>query len=276
VEFLRQQQASGQPFRIFATEGLLYPNIATAFRIDDVRSIDPLTPHRYLRYVDLFLSPGAQDRYTGDGQGLARVRDNRWVDLANVRFLVVPADTPQPAQEHLKRAYDGEVDVYENHRAFPRAFLVGSVQSVRDETEAAAALQDPVFDPARTAVVEGGPPDLPTAPPQTPAGEARVVRYEAQRVEIAVDATERSLLVLADTYFPGWGAEVDGQPAPIYPTNLAFRGVVVPPGAHTVVFTYAPQSFSAGLAVAATALLVLVAALVLLTRKTTGEATHPS
>ena len=46
--------------------------------------------------------------------------------------------------------------------------------------------------------------------------------------------------MLADTWFPGWKATVDGRSAPIVRTDQLLRGVVLPAGAHTVEFTYVP------------------------------------
>jgi uncharacterized membrane protein YfhO len=55
-------------------------------------------------------------------------------------------------------------------------------------------------------------------------------------------------VVLADTYHPGWKAEVDGRAAPIYVADGLFRAVFVPDGAHRVVFRYEPMSLRVGLA----------------------------
>jgi uncharacterized membrane protein YfhO len=62
--------------------------------------------------------------------------------------------------------------------------------------------------------------------------------------------------VVTDTYYPGWRAFVDGVERPIYPADVAFRGVLLPPGRHTVEMRYEPLSFRAGLAVSAAALAV--------------------
>ena len=46
----------------------------------------------------------------------------------------------------------------------------------------------------------------------------------------------------ADTYFPGWVATVDGQPAPVYEAYGFLRGVVVEAGAHRIEMRYRPKS----------------------------------
>ena len=65
------------------------------------------------------------------------------------------------------------------------------------------------------------------------------------------------LLVLSDAYYPGWRATVDGEAAPIYPTNVLFRGVPIPAGEHTVVFTYAPSGWLLGWGLAAAGAVLL-------------------
>ena len=67
-----------------------------------------------------------------------------------------------------------------------------------------------------------------------------------------------AFLVLSDTYYPGWRVTVDGRPAQLYRTNYLLRGVVVPPGEHTVRFSFLPISFYAGVCVSACALLAML------------------
>ena len=54
------------------------------------------------------------------------------------------------------------------------------------------------------------------------------------------------ILLLGDTYDPGWRARVSGQSTPILRVNALFRGVALPPGDHVVTFDYQPRSFYAG------------------------------
>ena len=125
--------------------------------------------------------------------------------------------------------------------------------------EAHAAVTDPAFRPGEEAVVEA---PLPVLAP--PAGEERValVADEPERVTVAAEVTAPALLVLTDTFFPGWEARVDGTPAPILRADYAFRGVALGAGEHRIVFRYRPWSFYTGVALAAGALALALGAAV--------------
>ena len=69
-------------------------------------------------------------------------------------------------------------------------------------------------------------------------------------MSILVNAACRGLLVLPDVYFPGWKVPVNDREARIYPTDGAFRSVVVPAGASRVEFRYEPRVFSIGIGLA--------------------------
>jgi len=92
------------------------------------------------------------------------------------------------------------------------------------------------------------------------AGTAQLVSYKPERVVTKATASRRSLLVLTDVHFPGWKATVDGRSVPIERVDYLLRGVVVPPGTHTVEFSYEPSSFRAGWIVAVLGLLAVLAA----------------
>ncbi|MGQ9888318.1 MAG: YfhO family protein, partial [Aggregatilineales bacterium] len=140
-----------------------------------------------------------------------------------------------------QRVLSSDIKLYENKTALPRAFVVHQAVTVPDTeagTEAALDLmRAPDFDPARTVVLAGDAPAL-----SSPAGgsAATVEAYTAERVAVRVRASAPGYLLLADAWYPGWRAEVNGQPAPIYRADAMFRAVNVPAGESRVVFAYAP------------------------------------
>jgi uncharacterized membrane protein YfhO len=59
------------------------------------------------------------------------------------------------------------------------------------------------------------------------------------------------MVILSDTFFPGWLASVDGRDTPIHEAYGFLRGVVVPGGLHTLEFRYRPRSVFLGAALTA-------------------------
>jgi uncharacterized membrane protein YfhO len=122
----------------------------------------------------------------------------------------------------------------------PRAYYVPdrSVQSADDTESALNLLRD---GSASTVVVPNYVQGSSAALPSDPSTTVSVVSYTPERIEITLSAIHQSgLLVLSDTYYPGWTATVNREPAKIYRTNVMFRGVPVPKGESTVVFEYKP------------------------------------
>jgi uncharacterized membrane protein YfhO len=89
-----------------------------------------------------------------------------------------------------------------------------------------------------------------------------VRRYDPTAVELDVHANGTALLVAAETEYPGWRAWVDGQETPIHRVDIAFRGIVVPNGAHRVRMEFRPGILWIGLGItlATGALLIALAA----------------
>ena len=95
-------------------------------------------------------------------------------------------------------------------------------------------------------------------------GQVSIVEYDDTHVVLQVDSPAPAYLILRDAFYPGWTANIDGEPAPILRANVLFRALQVPAGESRVVFTFEPHlwqvSLAAGVAmwVAALSLLVLL------------------
>ena len=67
------------------------------------------------------------------------------------------------------------------------------------------------------------------------------------RVTFKTRANAPSILVFADTNFPGWKAFVNKQETPIEQANFLFRAIELPAGEATVEMIYEPQTYKLGL-----------------------------
>ena len=74
--------------------------------------------------------------------------------------------------------------------------------------------------------------------------------YEPNHVVMTANVENRAMVILNDSYAPGWNASVNGKPAPIYRVNGLARGIYVDSGESRIVFKYEPRGFSLGIIVA--------------------------
>jgi hypothetical protein len=86
---------------------------------------------------------------------------------------------------------------------------------------------------------------------------ARIIDDTGEHVVVALPGGVGGRLVLADTYYPGWSASVDGHQLAIAPYYGVLRSVDVPAGAKQVVFDYQPASFRVGLVASGIGLLCI-------------------
>jgi hypothetical protein len=252
------------PFSPGLMHRALPPKLPTLARLRSIEDYEPLSLRRHLEYFGFFADgtvPGPRrrdDRIASlvpqPGQVPPATR-RRLLDLAGVRFMVVPPPTRKRADvdafvrdaglEPRPPLADG-LEVFENPNVLPRAFVTYRAPAAPSPAELLPILASPSFDPLAQSWVEGNAGLVPDGPARGAA--AIIVRDDPHVVEIDATLAAPGLVVLADTYYPGWTATVDGIPARILATNHLFRGVGAPAGTHRVRFAYRPGSLRLGAA----------------------------
>jgi hypothetical protein len=239
-------------------------NVSMRYRLLDSRGYAQPTEERYFNVWKRLISP-QRDCYYFFCTVLADTTPAalRGLGVLGVEHLLQNRrDDPLP---DLQTSYDGsDARIYRNPYALPRAFLVDRQVVARDGDAALALLTSEGFPTRTVAVTEERLPGLATGTGGgASAGSARLAEDERERVVVETDAERPALLVLTDTWYPGWKAEVDGEEVPIERVDYVLRGVSVPAGRHRVEFTYRPASVRAGFAVSGAALLTIAAAALL-------------
>jgi Bacterial membrane protein YfhO len=236
----------------------LIPNTAIRWGLYDARSYDQPSEERYDALWRRAVYNAAP---TENPTAVARLTPSALPAFRLLSVTDIAQDPGDPRAEDpaLRLAYDGrDLRVYANPRALPRAGVVDAQRTVPDEGAQLDAVLDPSFDGRRVVVTRSVLPGLSAEPGRGPAGHARIVRYEPERVVIDATARRPSELVLTDLYYPGWRVTLDGREADLHRVNYLLRGTTLPPGRHRVEFAYEPEVWRAGWILSLVALAGLV------------------
>lgn len=148
-------------------------------------------------------------------------------DLLRIGWIIEPSRTPNRGDQAAVRRL----------HAPPQATLIGDWTVARSSGAALSAMRQPAFNPARTAVVEGG--GSPASPAPGTAGTATYHATGSGTATVAADATHTAVLLIRTPYARGWTATVDGRPVQVRAADYVDQGIIVPPGRHVIklVFT---------------------------------------
>ncbi len=144
----------------------------------------------------------------------------------HVGYIVSPRELDLPV---VYRTPD--VTIYRNDRVLPRAWIA----------------------PAEA--------DLARVETALPGSNVESLTDSGNAVTIRAASPAAGWLILADVWYPGWQAYVDGLSTEIQVANGAFRAVRFPAGAHTIEFRYEPRSFSLGVLVSLTSAVIIAGGL---------------
>ncbi len=230
LAFLQNQP---KPFRVMnLNKEILAPNTGSMYGIETIEGYDPIVDARYEEFFAA-LARGKAD--LSPPFGLNRILtteriDSPLVPFLNVRYILSLTDRTEP---HLVKVFqEGETRVYEDQRSLPRVYLVDEVNVLSNKQKILDALYDPNFNPRKMAIVEQSVAVLTI--PMTSNERATIDSYKPSSLVISVQTKVPRLLVISNSWNPGWKATIDGKVVGLLRTNYVLQGVVVPEGSHVV------------------------------------------
>ncbi len=260
AEFLHEK---AEGWRVYGSQLRLLDLEALKWGLLKTQEYEPVPLIRPLRYLSAALDTQSPFEALNDFFSLdLSAACEPLIDLWAVRYLIRSEQDPRPPKGSRWRLIQEfeepfQVQVWENPDALPRGFVVGEVLQIpQPATEANVEDMLATLEPRKQLLLPND--GLPTGSRQdfTP---AKLVKDTPNQVVLEVETQAPGYLVLSDIWYPGWTAEIDGQPASVVPANYAFRAVALPvPGQHRVTFNYFPIGLIEGLVISFLTLLILV------------------
>jgi hypothetical protein len=240
VPLLDRLAAEPGPFRIVGTRGVFMPNASTVYRIQDLRSHDPVQPARYIAWLHEMLDIDVI-RYHRQ-YGAPKRRHVPFLRLLGTRYLLSGPDL-QPGPPWIDRGLFRQTRLWELPGEVRWAFFPGTLIPAASAREARAILHDAPH-PLEIATLE-----LKSGSNTVPNGDARVLSWtvDGDRLRIATDVRQSAWMIISQAAIPGWRARADGRTVPITVADGALLAVKVPAGTRTVTLRYLPSSWVAGL-----------------------------
>lgn len=245
---------------------LLEATTAARYRIADLSSPDAVCATALRDYRELGLKL-RQDSSTGRvaaefNNMMTDIGDLYGVDLLQSQVSAVPSNIlklelhtvrtgqlfgvthrianrdPLP-DETAVGEYARNVRLFHVKGAMPRAWIVHQTMVAKDYGELNRAIADSGLDFSSTAVMLKETVSVDRCFGPEPVS---VSRPNADTLIAQAEVRCRGLLVVSDTFYPGWRAYVDGKVHPIFEVFGAVRGVVVDAGSHRIEMRYEPRS----------------------------------
>jgi hypothetical protein len=202
---------------------VLLPNSNLLAKTAYVNNFDPLMPGRYAYFINYLdqLKPGDRTEF---------------LKLINVGYAESIDPTLQAGVRFEPVAGQGRFQ-WDNCVLF-----------AKDEEESWSLTKEQISNLGKgLIVIEGA--GTNSAAPCSPDGKIniQVANTTPQSVSVSIDAEKGGWLLMADTWYPGWIATVDGIPVNIYRADYLLRGIPVEGGQHKVEIQFRPLSMKIGL-----------------------------
>lgn len=168
-------------------------------------------------------------------------------ELFGVRYALHAKSKPTPEWGEVVGVDPAGFTIHWNRNALPRAWAVHDVVEAKSAAEARRFLDDGSFNLRRRAFLLGA-----KAPMiercAGGADDVQVLRRVSDHIRLWADLECSGMVMLSDTFYPGWEATLDGKPAAIHEAYSSIRGVVAPKGKHWIEMRYRPWSVYFGFA----------------------------
>jgi hypothetical protein len=240
-------------------------NVGPKFQIANLSGYNGFTLNRWKNYVALMVGQEEFDRLA------SQFVNNLFYGSLTIEMVASMLEEQELLETTSLRYLFKDGQKMELPNAFPRAYAVEQYLLTDNEQESLAAIYGNKSQLRELVVLENAEPSFPSTPRSmddlASTTRVQIESYESNKVLVRVVAKRPSLLVLTDSFVPGWRAYINGQRSPIYRANSVFRAVELPAGESIIEFRYVPSTLILGAVISSMTLLLVLTLLLLFTRR---------
>ncbi|HHT9137076.1 MAG TPA: YfhO family protein [Candidatus Wunengus sp. YC60] len=245
-----------EPFRI-TTAGFTGPNHSMVHNIANIGGYEANVIKEYSEFMNL-----------SEGNPLEKLRIlmevthiSKLTNLLNLKYIFLSPGGSIECHPAIKLvSKNSKYTLVQNTTALPRAFIVHESKTLQGRDAIFKELSSREFNPLKYIILE--------EPSMLVKNIAHLslqqepiptfLEYSPNRVTIKATLLDDGYLVLGDTFYPGWNAYVDGKKSRVFKTDYILRSVFLEKGEHIVKFVYEPKSFTIGMIITLTSMVILI------------------
>jgi len=237
-------------FRSFGNYGA---EVSAYYKLPSVEGYDPVYNKRYGEFVSSLSDGSVKDgeRYVVNFSKNGKYMEKA-VNLLGIKYIIHKVSDGRAVwtyphwenPEQYKQVFkDGKYEIYENKNVFPRTYLVSRYKVVKEKQKIIDTMFSKDLDLAKEIILEEDPNIRLKEGKKT----ARIINFTPNEVLIKTNSESDSILLLTDSFYPGWKAFMDNVETKIFRADYTFRAINVPKGEHNIIFVYDPMSFRLGI-----------------------------
>lgn len=242
IDYLKRQE---QPFRV-VSKGVVPTNSLMSYGLSTIDGYDAVYPLNVSKY----LAVANSDDYEVAPQDRYGKIDNIYsplVDLASGKYVLMLKKGIGQGVSGFEKVYEKDsVVVLQNRKALESVRFFNEWEVLDNEKEVLVKL---LSDNSKLY--------LTVDPELERGGELKRLSYDNKKQEVGFSGGP-GLLFLANTWYPGWEAWVDGKGVDVYKSNYNFLAIPIrEKGEHIVNIMYRPLSFTVGLLISGFCIIIL-------------------
>ncbi len=228
------------------------PNTMLPYQINTIYGKDQLFPKWYREFISL----------SEPQEHLSHIvfekTSSPLYDFLGVKYLMTRDKYNFNNLNYKEVHVSNGVKIYENTNVMPRAFFAKNVEKISDLSTTINKMKQTDFDFYSNIIVTDDKINITDIKSVETTDKIEITDYKNNQVMLNTSSNSKKLLVLTDTYYPGWQAFIDNKPADILRVDYALRGLIIDAGNHKIELIFHPKSFFYGLYISFISLIICV------------------